>query len=105
EALRFAGGLEFAGVKAAAKRTRGRGRDQELAVPLGDPRRRTVGQHPVPVRLDPLPEAPEDRLERPARVDEQLLSRLLAAGLAPGAQLRPKPRHRDLVGLVAELPA
>ena len=47
----------------------------------------------------------EERLPRAARVAEELLARLLALELAPHRELAPQPRHRDVVGAVAELAA
>ncbi len=64
----------------------------------GQGSRRTIDEHAAAVALDQLGQPPEDRLEAPPRVAQQLLPRLLALDLAPERELAPQPRHRDLVG-------
>ena len=64
-----------------------------------------VDQHAPAAGLDPLLQRREQRLPRVPRVAEQLLPGLLALQLAAHRQLAPQPRHRDVVGAVAELAA
>ena len=107
---RLGRGLEGARVVARAERA-GRARDdlEARGVRVGGRRREPlhgpVDQHPAAAGLDALPQRGEQRLPRAARVAEQLLARLLALQLAPHRQLAPQPRHRDVVGAVAELAA
>ena len=73
---------------------------------LGDPRRGPVDQHaPAAAPRSASRSSSNSGSQRAARVAEQLLARLLALELAAHRQLAPQPRHRDVVGAVAELAA
>ncbi len=90
---------------AGAERAGGAGGDLEAVGALGEPGRGPVDQHAAAARLDLRLQHAEQRLPRATRVAEQLLARLLALELAAHRQLAPQPRHRDVVGAVAELAA
>ena len=94
--------LELARVEALPVRRRRPAPDGQVAL---DPGGGLVDADLAAARLDLLDQPRVDELERPARVAEQLLPRLLALRLPPQRQLAPQPRGADLVRAVAELRA
>ena len=104
-ALRRVVGLVGGGIVAGPERAGRAGGDLEALGDAPQPRGGAVDQHAPAAGLDAVAQLAEQRLPRAPRVAQQLLARLLALELAPHRELAPQPRHRDVVGAVAELAA